>query len=141
MIVHYVAPGVWRGVQPLDHNDWDTLEGMGIKYTLDLESGAHLMMDGSPLDEQLKAEVRGIHVYAHPLGEILPPTKGELALAVAVMTSRTPIYVHCKAGVDRTGMVCAAYRMEVQGWDKKRAIAEMKDLGMHWWYFFWRWFL
>ena len=45
-----------------------------------------------------------------------------------------PAFVHCFHGADRTGVVCAIYRIVVQGWDKERAIAEMKTRGLHWWH-------
>ncbi|HEX7917405.1 hypothetical protein [Rudaea sp.] len=37
--------------------------------------------------------------------------------------------IHCWHGADRTGVVCAAYRMVVQGWSKADARAEMFDGG------------
>jgi protein tyrosine/serine phosphatase len=40
-----------------------------------------------------------------------------------------PILVHCLAGVHRTGVMCALYRMEHEGWSKERALCEMKELG------------
>jgi tyrosine-protein phosphatase SIW14 len=36
-----------------------------------------------------------------------------------------PILVHCRRGVDRTGAMCAVYRVVVCGWSKEQAIAEM----------------
>jgi tyrosine-protein phosphatase SIW14 len=40
-----------------------------------------------------------------------------------------PILVHCFAGLHRTGVYCAIYRMQVQGWNTDDAIAEMCQLG------------
>lgn len=45
-----------------------------------------------------------------------------------------PTYVHCFHGVDRTGVVCAMYRIIVEGWPKEKAIQEMKHKGLHWWH-------
>lgn len=45
-----------------------------------------------------------------------------------------PTYVHCFHGVDRTGLMCAIYRVIVQGWPKEKAIEEMKKKGLHWWH-------
>jgi protein tyrosine/serine phosphatase len=42
---------------------------------------------------------------------------------------RGPVLVHCWHGADRTGVVCAAHRMVVQGWSKDDARAEMLDGG------------
>jgi protein tyrosine/serine phosphatase len=37
--------------------------------------------------------------------------------------------VHCKRGADRTGLMCAMYRIAFQGWTKDQAIAEMTQGG------------
>ena len=42
---------------------------------------------------------------------------------------RGPVLVHCKHGADRTGMVVALYRMVYQGWDRQKAIQEMRKGG------------
>jgi len=42
---------------------------------------------------------------------------------------RTPVLVHCQHGSDRTGVLCALYRIAVQGWTKDEAIREMTEGG------------
>lgn len=39
--------------------------------------------------------------------------------------TRRPIFVHCYAGKDRTGLICAAYRMKYQQWSIENALLEM----------------
>ncbi|GAC1515676.1 MAG: hypothetical protein NVS1B11_33700 [Terriglobales bacterium] len=39
------------------------------------------------------------------------------------------VFVHCRLGNDRTGMMIASYRMAEQGWTAERAMKEMKDYG------------
>ena len=39
------------------------------------------------------------------------------------------IFVHCRLGDDRTGMMVAAYRMAEQGWTADEAMKEMKSFG------------
>jgi protein tyrosine/serine phosphatase len=46
-------------------------------------------------------------------------------LKVATDPERQPVFVHCEHGADRTGVMCAAYRVVVQGWDKGEAVREM----------------
>jgi protein tyrosine/serine phosphatase len=41
----------------------------------------------------------------------------------------TPVLVHCQHGADRTGAMCAVYRIAVQGWTKEQALAEMTEGG------------
>jgi protein-tyrosine phosphatase len=37
------------------------------------------------------------------------------------------VFVHCHRGIDRTGMMCAVYRMVVCGWSKEEALDEMTN--------------
>jgi len=37
--------------------------------------------------------------------------------------------VHCQQGADRTGLMCAIYRVAVCGWSKEQAAKEMTDGG------------
>jgi protein tyrosine/serine phosphatase len=50
-------------------------------------------------------------------------------LKVVTDTNNLPVYVHCQRGADRTGMMCAMYRIVVCGWTKEQAIDEMKHGG------------
>ena len=50
-------------------------------------------------------------------------------LKVVADTNNLPAFVHCERGADRTGTMCAMYRIVVCGWTKPAAIAEMKDGG------------
>lgn len=43
-----------------------------------------------------------------------------------------PVLINCRAGVDRTGVIAAAYRMLVQGWSAKAAIADMDGYHSPW---------
>lgn len=40
-----------------------------------------------------------------------------------------PILIHCRAGLHRTGVLVALYRMEYEGWPVHRALEEMRALG------------
>jgi protein tyrosine/serine phosphatase len=40
-----------------------------------------------------------------------------------------PVLLHCKAGLHRTGVLVAVYRMEYQGWSPQEAIRELKANG------------
>jgi len=42
-----------------------------------------------------------------------------------------PVFLHCRQGQDRTGIVVAAYRMKVDGWSLADAEAEMRSFGFH----------
>jgi protein tyrosine/serine phosphatase len=40
--------------------------------------------------------------------------------------AQQPVYVHCKGGKHRTGVMTAVYRMEKDSWNAERAFSEMK---------------
>ena len=50
-------------------------------------------------------------------------------LKVMETSANHPVFVHCKWGTDRSGLMAAAYRMVVEGWPRERAIAEMRAMG------------
>jgi uncharacterized protein (TIGR01244 family) len=50
-------------------------------------------------------------------------------LQIVADDGSSPIFVHCRRGADRTGMMCAIYRIAVQGWTKDQAVAEMTQGG------------
>jgi protein tyrosine/serine phosphatase len=43
--------------------------------------------------------------------------------------ARRPVLIHCFAGLHRTGVYCAVFRMERHGWTNDEAIAEMFAVG------------
>lgn len=52
-------------------------------------------------------------------------------LAVLRDNPKKKIFVHCRLGDDRTGMMIAAYRIAVDNWTAKEALAEMMQFGMN----------
>jgi protein tyrosine/serine phosphatase len=50
-------------------------------------------------------------------------------LKIITDISRTPVFVHCHRGVERTGTMCAIYRTVVEDWSKDEAIEEMTKGG------------
>ena len=65
----------------------------------------------------------------------LGPENEEVIRFIQIVTdsNSAPVFVHCQHGADRTGLMCAIYRIAVQGWSKDEAIAEMTggSFGFH----------
>lgn len=137
------SEGVWRGSQPEGVADWNILRDLGIKRILCLQTGCPIFRDGDPEAEKKIAVSYGMQFMHVPMGEILPPTKSELNLTLMAITldPELPIFIHCRAGEDRTGMTSANLQIKVNGKDRTSAIKEMYTLGMHFWYWWWAWFL
>lgn len=50
-------------------------------------------------------------------------------LKIVTDANKLPVFVHCQRGADRTGTLCAVYRVVVCGWSKEKAIREMTEGG------------
>jgi protein tyrosine/serine phosphatase len=61
------------------------------------------------------------------------PEAIEQFLAVMDDPDSYPVLIHCKAGLHRTGVMTAIYRMEYEGWTPRYAVEEMKRLGFGEW--------
>jgi protein tyrosine/serine phosphatase len=67
-----------------------------------------------------------------PMHGLSTPKDDKVAAVQALFNDTTngPVFVHCKRGADRTGMVVAVYRISHDQWDNKKALSEAKSYGM-----------
>lgn len=145
-MIHQVAEGIYRGPRPQSSNDFAALHRLGIRSMLDLETYA-LDFRGNEREQYIwRAAAQGIVTMSLPLGAVLPPSLDRLHLAVLLLkvqgqqidkTLPRPVYVHCRQGVDRTGMVIAAYRIAVEKTRVEDAADEMLEMGFHHRYLWW----
>jgi protein tyrosine/serine phosphatase len=112
----------YRGGQPYGR-DYQDLAAMGIRTIIDLQEA-----DGDP-NEASAARAAGITYYRIPMSTHRPPTSDQLASFFKLVSdpAAQPVYVHCKGGRHRTGVMTAAYRMSFDGWKPERAFTEMKQ--------------
>ncbi len=114
--LHRVAGGFYRGAQPTAAGMAE-LKNMGIKTVVNLR--AFHSDDETLKDTGLEYE----RFYMKPWhGEDEDVIR---FLKIVTATNRLPVFVHCQHGADRTGVMCAMYRLAVQGWSKDEAIREM----------------
>lgn len=75
----------------------------------------------------------GFNYISIPLGYCVYPSKKQVEQFFSIVDdpSMRPIFVHCKYGSDRTGLMVAYYRMAREGWNAERAYEEMKNSGFH----------
>ena len=121
---HKVSNVLYRGKLPTAEGIRE-LNKMGIKTIVNLQS-SH-----SDLDTIEEAGLSGQIGYEEVKSEALNPTEEEVSRFLSIVTDpdKTPVFVHCAHGADRTGLMCAVYRVTVQGWPKEDAIKEMKEGG------------
>jgi protein tyrosine/serine phosphatase len=118
--LHRVSDVLYRGAQPRP-DGYDSLHGMGIHTVVNLRAGHH----------------EGDRCHDSGLGYVEIPMRAwkfeeedvVRFLQVVQQADRQPIFVHCRRGADRAGMIVAVYRVVVQGWSKDEAIDEMKNGG------------
>lgn len=117
--------GLYRGAQP-EAEGFQQLKARGIKTVINLRAwhseDEEVRNQGmTPVRIKLQADVRGSE----------PPTEEQIRLFFEIVLdpARQPVYFHCALGKDRTGMMAALYRIEVDGWTPEEAIEEMQAFG------------
>lgn len=128
--IHSVAPGIYRGSAPETAADYDCLRRHGIRTVLDLRkyNGA------ARATERQALSCRGI-AYRHvPMG-FFPRRDNSVERSLAIIANRKlqPVFMHCKLGEDRVGLVVGMYRVRYQGWSPQSAYNEMLRNGFRPW--------
>lgn len=118
--LYKVSDVLYRGGQPTEAG-MRALKNMGIKTVINLR------LFHSDRDEIGETDLRmeRIRMKAwHPERE-----DAVKFLRLVADPANAPVFVHCHYNADRTGAMCAIYRIVVQGWTKKEAIREMREGG------------
>jgi len=119
-----VTPWLYRGAQP-SRQGYQELAAKGIDIVVD----ARLSGKGS---EKKVVNAAGMQYVSIPWHCMFPKDKAIAQfLAILRENPKKKIFVHCRYGDDRTGMMIAAYRMAVENWTAQEAWAEMQHFGMN----------
>ena len=116
-----IDKGYYRGAQPVAA-DYQSLKDLGVKTIVDLRD--------DPTDyEKSSAEAVGLKYVNIPMSGWKTPKDKDVDQFLALLKDPTTgtVYVHCKAGIHRTGITAAVYRMTKYGWDYDKAYQEMKN--------------
>jgi tyrosine-protein phosphatase SIW14 len=117
-----VTPTLFRGAQP-SQEGLEALAKMGIDMVVDGR--------GNRTDSEGKEVGRlGMKYVAIPWH--CPFPNDDVLVRFLKLLQENPsqrVFVHCRLGDDRTGMMIAAYRMAAQGWTAEEAMNEMQQFG------------
>ena len=115
----------YRGAQP-ERVDYEGLAAGGIRSVLNLRS------DDQPVEQKL-VEASGMKYFSIKMSDSSWPTKVQVERFLKIVTdpANLPIFVHCKGGQHRAGVMTAVYRIEHDGWTADQAYAEMVRYGFN----------
>ena len=118
--LHKVSDSLYRSAQPSSEG-MRNLKAMGIETVVNLRS-FHSDRD--------KIKGTGL-AYEHIYMKAWHPEEEDAIRFLQIVTNpkRSPVLVHCQHGADRTGAMCAIYRVAVQGWGEEEALKEMTEGG------------
>ena len=123
---HIVAPGLMRGSQPSQDSFRLLKDYCGVKTILNLRSDNENVEWERQLVEKLGMDYINIPMNA---SQKQPAEKIEQCINIMHDALRQPVFVHCQARKDRTGMVCAAYKIKYDNWSLENALFEMLAYG------------
>jgi protein tyrosine/serine phosphatase len=122
--LHHVSDDLYRGAQPTAEG-FRQLQAMGVKTVINLRffHSDRELITGTDLDYE-EIPMNTWHAEDEDVVRFLTLVSDK---------SRAPFFVHCQHGADRTGMMCAVYRIVIQGWTRDEAIKEMTSerFGFH----------
>jgi hypothetical protein len=116
-----VTPNLYRGGVP-PKQALKILANMGIRIVVDLR--------GSSAAERKEVTDLGMQYVALPWHCPFPRDAVFARFLTLLQENRDKkVFVHCRLGDDRAGMMIAAYRIAEQGWTPEEAMKEMELYG------------
>lgn len=115
---------VYRSAQP-DATGFNALKQMGVVSVLSLRQ----TRSDAPL-----AKGTGLSLFRVPMKSRFVAEKNGERVVQAMRDLHAgmqlgPVLIHCHHGADRTGLICALWRVLYQGWSRQSAIDELIEGG------------
>lgn len=83
-------------------------------------------------DEGADCRAQGLTFMHYRMSNIFSPGKWQCESVLKnICLTEERTYLHCYAGVDRTGFICGLYLVLVDGWDQWDAWMYVRQMGMH----------
>src|SRR5262245_29667671 len=113
---------LYRGAQP-EIAGYAALKGLGIDTVVRLSTGEEYIAA-----EREHVEALGMEFVSLPWRASDVPTNEQIQAFLDLVRQQPPrtIFVHCRKGIDRTGVMLAIYRIAIDHFTADRHIADMK---------------
>jgi protein-tyrosine phosphatase len=129
------GPALWRGERP-SRDDASWLLQHGVRTVVNLE----VFISDRYAFDRTHAPAGALEVQYYHIPDFEPVHLVNWSLLDAhvaefiaiVKRAPKPVYVHCLDGLDRTGVLIAAYRVLIENVDAETAIAEVARYGTPW---------
>lgn len=132
-----VEPGrVYRSGQLTGQGFRDAIRTHGFKAVINVQNeDPNPKLRGDRTEEEVCRELGVRYIFIAP--DLLErnrvpkerPQAIEEFLHAMDNPANYPVLIHCRAGLHRTGVLVAIYRMEYQGWGWRQALEELVDNG------------
>ena len=121
--LYQINDSVYRSDQP-NRKGFRELEAKGINSVINFRR--NVRDDKRARDTKLRLEHFPLKTSELSEEQIVSALK-------LVQAAEKPVLIHCWHGSDRTGAIAAAYRIVFEGWEKEKAIAELRrdEFGYH----------
>lgn len=118
---------IYRSGEPLPRATRRAAAETGVKTIIDL--GAHTPDTEEERVAQATAEELGVTRYRFGLIGDATGDPNDYVAALHIMNdpANQPVWIHCAAGSERTGMLAALQRVIVEGWSLDEAYAEARQ--------------
>lgn len=117
---------LYRGSEPHQEGIEYLHNQLGVKTIVSLRDGSY---NQNKEDAEI-AKKLGVNHVEIPMDSRKEPTEEQVQTFFNVMEKYPkPVYIHCYRGKDRTGYMCARYRMKYNGFSGQQAVEEKAKYG------------
>ena len=121
-----VSERLYRGGQPRA-GSLARLRALGIDTVINLRGTS-----ARTRAEEAEARAAGLNYFNIALPNWGRPQDARVVRILEIIAAPESgrVFIHCRSGVDRTGMIVALHRMTHEGWNSNDALAEAERSGM-----------